>query len=197
MRLMLNSLYFLENGGRECLLLKAVFELRLMSLIGLLPDLLTCRICGTYTDKYMYLRFQKGFFLCDKCARLRVVYDLCRLSKGAMYAFRLIALADLDKIWNFKLPIDQQYELNEATEKFLLYQLQKKFKTLDFYYTVSSDYEEVPFEPHLENQTIGALVSDDFKGIPIDPDAPTEYSDYSTKKDKKKGFYGYNNERKL
>ena len=48
MRLMLNTLHYLENGSREEGLLKPIFELRLMTELGMMPDLLMCRTCGEF-----------------------------------------------------------------------------------------------------------------------------------------------------
>ena len=48
MRLMLNCLHYLETGERDEKLLKAIFELRLMSEIGYMPDIVACRSCGVF-----------------------------------------------------------------------------------------------------------------------------------------------------
>ena len=48
LRLLLNSLHFLENGKRSPLFLKPVFELRLLTLAGFMPDLLGCRECISF-----------------------------------------------------------------------------------------------------------------------------------------------------
>ena len=54
MRLMLNTLHYLENGSREEGLLKPIFELRLMTELGMMPDLLMCRTCGEFLPKRLY-----------------------------------------------------------------------------------------------------------------------------------------------
>ena len=46
LRLMLNTLYYLEQGKLPPLQLKAILELRLLTLTGYMPDLIACRECG-------------------------------------------------------------------------------------------------------------------------------------------------------
>lgn len=64
MRLMLNTLHYLENGSREEGLLKPIFELRLMTELGMMPDLLMCRTCGEFLPKTaLFLRGRGLFFM--------------------------------------------------------------------------------------------------------------------------------------
>lgn len=46
LRLMLNTLYCLERDKLPPLQLKAILELRLLTLTGYMPDLIACRECG-------------------------------------------------------------------------------------------------------------------------------------------------------
>lgn len=62
MRLMLNTLHYLESGQRSEALLKPIFELRLMTELGMMPDLLMCRGCGVFLPKRLYFSVEKGCF---------------------------------------------------------------------------------------------------------------------------------------
>ena len=69
MRLMLNTLHYLENGERSEALLKSIFELRLMTELGMMPDLLMCRSWCIFTKTALFLRGRGLFFLCGlRCA---------------------------------------------------------------------------------------------------------------------------------
>ena len=48
LRLLLNSLYLLSEGRRAPRLVKAVYELRAMTLAGFMPDLVACADCVKY-----------------------------------------------------------------------------------------------------------------------------------------------------
>ena len=67
MRLMLNTLHYLENGERSEALLKSIFELRLMTELGMMPDLLMCRSCCVFLPKRLYFSVEEGCFFCADC----------------------------------------------------------------------------------------------------------------------------------
>ena len=53
LKLLLNCLSFLQSGRMDGMLLKAVFELRALSISGFMPDLVACAGCGCYTAPQM------------------------------------------------------------------------------------------------------------------------------------------------
>jgi DNA repair protein RecO (recombination protein O) len=55
------------------------------------------------------------------------------ISKTVLHAMRYIALSDFNKLFNFKISVKTQKELNAVTEKYILCQLNRSFKTLEFY----------------------------------------------------------------
>ena len=67
MRLMLNCLYYLEKEERSESFLKAVFELRLMSEIGYMPDIVACRSCGVFEPQELFFCISDGGFFCADC----------------------------------------------------------------------------------------------------------------------------------
>ena len=48
---------------------------------------------------------------------------------------RYIVYSDFEKLFSFKIPEDKSERLSKITEKFLIAQIEKRFKTLDFYYS--------------------------------------------------------------
>ena len=48
LRLTLNTLYYLTTGNRSEAFLKSVFELRFLSELGMMPDVLVCPVCMEY-----------------------------------------------------------------------------------------------------------------------------------------------------
>lgn len=68
LRLILNSLYFVANGKRPMPLIKAVFELRLLSLAGFMPNLVCCDKCKIYESKIMYFLRRR-----EHCFAIRVI----------------------------------------------------------------------------------------------------------------------------
>lgn len=128
LRLMLNSLHFLANTARPPLLLKAVTELRLLCLAGYMPDLTACSDCGKFDDDYMIFDKENGRLFCSECG-----VGGAPVSMGVVTAMRHICFAEPVKLYAFTLPDTSLQALSQITESYLLTHIQRKFKTLDFY----------------------------------------------------------------
>ncbi len=136
MRLMLNSLHFLEKGTRENEFIKSVFELRFMSDIGHLPQLIGCAHCYSYDDTDMYFLIENGMLLCGKHFhdKLDISYYNVSVSPSLLHTIRYICLVEMDKLFNFKISDEIQKELTSISEKYLLRHLSvRSFKSLDYY----------------------------------------------------------------
>ena len=135
-RLMLNTLHFLSEGTRSCEFLKSVFEFRLMSEIGLLPQLIGCRECYCYESDEMYYIVNKAMLLCGNHFSGEENYYNIRLTPSLLHTMRFICLAEMERLFNFKISDKTQSKLNEITEKYILTHLSARFKTLEFYKTL-------------------------------------------------------------
>ena len=133
LRVVLNSLYFLANGKRPPLLLKAITELRLVSLAGYMPNLIACERCGAFETPIMYFDMERGLLYCDNCADENALFPL---EIGVVSAMRHIVFAKIDILYNFKLSPEASEDLSYITEKYLASKTDRPFKTLDFYYSV-------------------------------------------------------------
>lgn len=136
MSLLLNSLHFLSEGTRSCEFLKSVFEMRFMSEIGMLPQLIGCRDCYKYEAEEMYFMADRACLLCGDHFWQRDFEENeyhIKLTRSVLHALRFICLADMKRIFNFKINGESQKLLNEITEKYIQTRLSRSFKTLDFY----------------------------------------------------------------
>ncbi len=133
LRLLLNSLYMLCKGKKNPLLIKATLELRSLSISGYMPDLLACSQCGEFESDMMYFNLENGTILCSECGT-----DISgiKLSKGVVSAMRYIIYSEFEKVFDFNLSEDGAKSLSFVTEKYLMQQTQRPYKTLDFYYSV-------------------------------------------------------------
>ncbi len=127
----LNSLYALAELKKPQMLVKAVFELRLMCLSGLGPMLDGCAGCGDMQANYFLL--QEGVLRCDVCKRALGAGEGRALSPGVLTAMRHIAACHKQRLFSFTLPEDSLKCLGEVTEAFLLSQLGQGFSSLNFY----------------------------------------------------------------
>lgn len=133
LRLVLNSLYFLSEGKRNSLQLKAITELRMLSLAGYTPNLVACERCGEFETDTMYFDMEHGVLYCENCQTDSAPFAL---EKSIVAALRHIVFADLQMLYNFKLSGDAARELSYITEKYLLLKTSRRFKTLEFYHSL-------------------------------------------------------------
>lgn len=134
LRLLLNGLAYLENGKRAAQLIKAVVELRMLALAGYMPALTACHVCGRTEDDTMWLSPIAGNLTCSAC---RPPAGSIALPPNLLAAMRHIVYAPADKVFAFTMPEASLAALADAAERFLLAQLQRDFKTLAFYHSLS------------------------------------------------------------
>ena len=136
MRLMLNCMHYLETGQRDEKFLKAVFELRLMSDIGYMPDVVACRSCGMFEPEELYFCIRDGGFFCADCFENGTASDYLKVKLPVLSAVRHIVLTDLGRIFNFRVSEGTQEKLSALAESYLLNHLERSFGTLDFYKSI-------------------------------------------------------------
>ncbi len=132
LRLFLNCLYFLEKDLRPYPLLKAVFELRSLTLAGYMPDLVACSRCGAYECERMYFSLTGSKLCCASCATEPMEEQAAELSGAVLSAMRYISYSELDKLFSFSLAPQSLERLGQVCEAYALYQIGHGFKTLDF-----------------------------------------------------------------
>lgn len=132
LRLFLNALWLLKNNKKSPEFIKAVTELRLMSLSGYMPALLGCDRCGTYESEVMYFSPESGKIYCGDCLPMGQRYCV---NASVVQAMRHVSLSDFERIFSFTLKDEAQKIFSELCEGYLLHKTQRKFKTLDFYKT--------------------------------------------------------------
>ena len=137
LRLMLNCLHFLSEGTKSEAVLKAVFELRMASLLGFLPDVVMCRRCGTYLPETLYFRVKDGHFFCRTCLHSGEETEGCiAMPAGTLQAIRHIVLSDFGKIFSFRVSDSAAAPLGAFAEDYLRYHIDRSFPTLEFYKTL-------------------------------------------------------------
>lgn len=133
LRLLLNTLYYINNGTRDLEQMKGVFEMRAMCEIGLMPDLIGCYNCYKHTDNVMYFNFYDGRLCCEDCL---TEYDQNRshaIDEMLLHIIRYVCLSDFEKIFNIRISEKYQYKLSFLAENYVKIQLNKAFRSLDYY----------------------------------------------------------------
>lgn len=137
--LLMNTLFLLQNKKRSLSFLKAVFELRLLSLSGFAPDLFECCICGCDIEEDVYFLPVEGRLICKDCLS-KNPYNNTKilLPLSIKKAMEFVITADKSKIFSFKLNDEGEKFLENVSESFALYHIGGNFKSLDFYKSIKT-----------------------------------------------------------
>ena len=130
--LLLNALYALGNLKRPPEQVKAVFELRLMGLIGFAPLAEACAYCGRPDPETPMLDVRGGVVCCKRCGKGEGGL-MMPLTSGALAAVRWALYADAKRLYSFTLEQEDLRRLGDAAEACVHTTLERGFQTLDFY----------------------------------------------------------------
>lgn len=146
--LALNTLYMICKGERSLDFIKAVFELRCACVSGLCPDIRACRYCSREDHEIYYLDVMNGSVSCGDCfggdedtvdrATSGTTALILPMIPSVKNGMSYIINANPKRIFSFALPETDEEELCRVCEKYLLNQLGRGFKTLDFYKRVKT-----------------------------------------------------------
>lgn len=134
LRLFLNALWLLKEDRKNPGFIKAVVELRLIALSGYMPALLGCDKCGEYESQTMFFSPETGKIYCENCAPVGQRYCV---NASVIQAMRYVSLSDFGKIFSFSLTDDAMESFSSVAEGYLLHKTERKFKTLDFYKSIT------------------------------------------------------------
>ena len=133
LRLTLNSLYLLMKGRTPLPLVKAIFELRLLSESGFAPELDGCAECGR--EETAYFSVSDACLYCADCGERRGE-ALFSVSPGVSQAMRHIVSAPMEKLFSFSLGKASLDALAAICERYLTVQTGRSYDTLKLYHSL-------------------------------------------------------------
>ena len=129
--LLLNSFYLLGKG-QPPRLVKSVFEMKTMQLMGYCPSMAPCEHPGSCFS------LEDGSILCAECgAGVKAV----AVSPNVVAALTHILNRPPAKAFGFRIPQADLLCLSRLCEEFLLYHLEIRASALDMWKTVHEDHE--------------------------------------------------------
>lgn len=131
--LLLNSLYALDRLERPLPLVKAAFELRLACAAGFEPLLDACAACGVPEPEEPRLNLSEGVLHCAACKNEIGEGISMPLDAGSLAAMRFVADSPAKRFLSFKLGGTSLKRFGDAAEAYLMTQLERGFRTLDYY----------------------------------------------------------------
>ena len=141
--LLLNALYALSALKKPPQLVKPAFQFRLMALAGYEPMADGCALCGAPQPENPMLDVVHGVVRCGKC-REKGGLSL-PLTASGLAALRYVLYGDPRRLYSFSLPPEGLRALNHAADAYVSAQLERSFRTLDYYKTILPQ-EETKYE---------------------------------------------------
>jgi len=113
--LLLNTFYLFSNSQKNLRLIKCVFELRLLCLLGYAPELYDCTECGS-DEELCFFSPSEGGVICRSCGNIP---DAKIITPDTLSAMRYVQDADNKKAFAFSLAKQNIDEFEAVTEKML------------------------------------------------------------------------------
>ena len=143
LRLALNSLYAISKGLYSIQKIKAVFEIRAVSILGFMPSVLECHLCDERNGDFFF-DIMGGIIECRSCHEKREkgriehadpheTHILCILSEGAKIALGYAIYAPIERLFAFNISDEDMRLFSRASEEYILNQMGHSYKSLDFY----------------------------------------------------------------
>lgn len=145
--LLLNALYALGHLQKDPALVKAAFEWRLMALSGFEPLIDGCAYCGNPQPEEPMLNVVQGVVRCRTCGERQGLS--MPLTPGGLQAMEHILHGDPKRLYAFRLGAEDLRLLGDAAEAYVVAQLERGFRTLDFYKSLAAS---LPKEGENENK---------------------------------------------
>lgn len=125
--LFLNTLYAICYQGVDVKKAKAVFELRLMSIVGYRPILTKCAKCGNINNIVAFSGVDGGI-ICKNC-----FINGEKITKSVVDAMNYIISVSEKKIFSFTVSDEVQSVLGKITEDYVRVQLDREFSSLEYF----------------------------------------------------------------
>ena len=143
LRLSLNSLYAISKNLHSVEKIKAVFEIRAVSILGFMPNVLTCNECDS-KDGDFFFDIMGGVIECRDCHERKMrghvehadpheTHIICSLSEGAKTAMCYAIYSPIEKMFSFNISDEDMSLFAKASERYLINHLERTYKTLEFY----------------------------------------------------------------
>ena len=148
---LLNGLYALDKLKKPESLVKAAFEFRLLCLAGYEPLADGCAFCGCADPTQPALDVVQGVLRCRECGAGESGRSM-PLCAASLAALRHVLYGDPKRLYSFVLEGEGRKRLAAAAEAFVAAQLERGFRTLDFYKSLQMQEEYIRQNPFTGDQ---------------------------------------------
>jgi DNA repair protein RecO (recombination protein O) len=130
LQLFLNTLYMISQTDKDLNFIISVFKLRLLCLLGFMPEIHKCTQCKTQ-ENLSYFSLRDNGFKCEHCGK--VDKGAIQLSDSTKIAIQYIVLTEAKKIFSFNISEENLKELNLIIKLYFNEKLEKEYKVEEFF----------------------------------------------------------------
>ena len=127
--LLLNSLKLL-SGESSARRVARIFEIKLLSLLGLMPTLGSCANCSGKVDSLAKFSISQGGLICKNCSEADK--NATPIMQGTVKFIEHIRSSPFDKVARVKVANAVGKELESILRKFLDYHIERRLRSLEF-----------------------------------------------------------------
>lgn len=128
-RLLLDSFNLLSTGASPRRVAR-IFEIKALSLLGMMPELESCAVCGGATGEKARFSFKNGGLICAKCAGQDRASS--PILPGSVKFIGYVQSSPYDKAAKVKVAEQVGREVEAVLRKFLDFHVERRMKTVAF-----------------------------------------------------------------
>lgn len=130
LQLFLNTLYVISEKDKNLDLVLAIFKIKLLSMIGYMPNIQGCSHCKTQNNIDSF-SFKQNGFLCTECSKQDT--GSLHISENTKCAIKYIVMSEPKKIFSFDMPEADLKELQIISKIYFNEKLEKDYKLEDLF----------------------------------------------------------------
>ncbi len=133
LKLLYQTMRALTNPKIPNRLIRAVYELKIVTINGEGPQVFECAGCGT-TEKELLFSVRRGGLVCENCGRH--LTDRRKLLPPTLYTLQYVVSTKVERVYSFLVKDDVLLELEDLMAEYLDIYVGRKFKSLEILKTI-------------------------------------------------------------
>ena len=136
LKLTLNSIYVLTNNKFNNKIVKSVFEMRILKILGYQPNFLECKFCKDTAVNYFFYSKENNIIICPRCIKKKnkkFNNGFVKINSSILSALKYSICSKDKDIFSFSLSDENIKIFSEVTQNYLLKHINKPLKTLKIY----------------------------------------------------------------
>ena len=125
LQLVLNTLYTISETDKNLDLVISIFKMRLLSLIGFLPEIQKCTSCGE-TENITSFSIKDNGFKCNICSKQDT--SAISMSESTKNAIKYTITAPAKKLYSFNIKDESLEEFKIISKLYFNEKLEKEYK---------------------------------------------------------------------